>query len=183
MIESEIKLPIRDLTHAQQQLSEMSAAVKKPRHFEDNLLFDTPERSLRSARKLLRVRIVAGRGILTFKEQANTSSGIKVREETESDVSNPEQLIEILKRLGFEIVFRYQKYRTILEIPGVPLHFCVDETPIGNYFELEGEPDQIHEYAKRLGYSPSDYITASYSGVYLRWCNEKGVKPGDMIFT
>jgi Adenylate cyclase, class 2 (thermophilic) len=183
MKESEIKLPIRDLSAAQRQISELSAVVRKHRHFEDNLLFDTPERSVRAQRRLLRVRIVNGAGLLTFKEQADLSTGIKVREEIETEVSSPKELIEVLHRLGFEVFFRYQKYRTIFEIPGVPLHFCLDETPIGNYFELEGEPDQIHLYAERLGYTPQDYITASYAGVYLSWCKQNGRQPGDMIFS
>jgi adenylate cyclase class 2 len=183
MKETEIKLPIPDLSAAQQRLSKLSAVIRKPRHFEDNLLFDTPGRMLRAGRKLLRVRIVNGVGVLTFKGQPDTFSGIKVREEIETDVSNPDDLIEVLRRLDFEVVFRYQKYRTIFEIPGVPLHFCLDETPIGNYLELEGEPAQIHVYAERLGYTPQDYITASYAGVYLRWCKENGAQPGDMIFS
>jgi adenylate cyclase class 2 len=183
MKESEIKLPIGDLSSARRHLSEFSATIRKDRHFEDNFLFDTRKRSLRAQRKLLRVRIVNGTGLLTFKEQADISTGIKVREEIETDVSSPQNLIEVLRKLGFEIVFRYQKYRTIFDIPEVPLHFCLDETPIGNYFELEGEPEQIHHYAERLGYKPHDYITASYAAVYLKWCKENDVQPGDMIFS
>jgi len=182
MKESEIKLLIRDLSDARQRLSELSAIVQKDRHFEDNLLFDTPERSLRASRKLLRVRILNDGGLFTFKEQADASSGIKVREEIETEVSSPKELIDVLCRLGFEVAFRYQKYRTIFQIPGVPLHFCLDETPIGNYFELEGEPEQIRRYAERLGYKPQDYITSSYAGVYFNWCKEHDVEPVNMIF-
>lgn len=182
MNENEIKLLVPDLPGAKRRLSELHAVEKKSRHFEENFLFDTPERSLRASGKLLRVRIVNGAGILTFKGQPDVSTGIKVREEIETDVSDPQVLIEVLRRTGFEVFFRYQKYRTIFEIPGVSLHFCLDETPVGNYFELEGEPDQIHRYAEQLGYTPKDYVTASYAGVYQKWCKEKGIQPGDMIF-
>jgi hypothetical protein len=36
--------------------------------------------------------------------------------------------------------------------------------------------------ARTLGFAEADYITASYSGLYLQDCARRGVPPGDMVF-
>jgi adenylate cyclase, class 2 len=57
-----------------------------------------------------------------------------------------------------------------------------DETPIGNFVELEGPPRWINEVAQQLGYARTDYITASYGTLYRRWCEGREEEPGDLIF-
>jgi adenylate cyclase class 2 len=57
-----------------------------------------------------------------------------------------------------------------------------DETPIGNYLELEGPQRWIDEVARQLGYSRRDYITESYAALYLKKCQVEGKTPGNMIF-
>ena len=64
------------------------------------------------------------------------------------------------------------------ELPQV----AYDETPIGNYLELEGPEKWIDEVATRLGYSRQDYITSSYLALYFQKCREEGKKPGNMVF-
>jgi adenylate cyclase class 2 len=182
MTEQEIKLPVADLEEARLKLAGTGAIENEPRHFEDNYLLDTSEQTLRKTKTALRVRMVADKGILTFKGQPDTSAGIKSREEIECELTEPDNLLKIFSRLGFAPVFRYQKYRTVYGIQGVPLQICLDETPIGNYFELEGEPEQIHEYARRLGYRPADYVTQSYAALYFEWAAEKKVQPSEMVF-
>ena len=182
MTEQEIKLPVPDLEQAGQKLARLGAIENKARHFEDNYLLDTSEQTLQKNKTALRVRMVANKAILTFKGQPDTSAGIKSREEIECELSQPDHLLRIFSRIGFAPVFRYQKYRTVYEIRGVSLQFCLDETPIGNYLELEGEPDEIHKYARQLGYSPADYITLSYAALYFQWTAEKNVQPSEMVF-
>ena len=58
----------------------------------------------------------------------------------------------------------------------------LDETPIGMFMELEGTPTWIDRTARKLGFGQPDYITASYGRLYLDWCREHGVKPGNMVF-
>ena len=58
----------------------------------------------------------------------------------------------------------------------------LDETPIGDFLELEGPPRWIARAARALGRSPADYITASYGSLYLQHCQAKGVKPSHMVF-
>jgi len=57
-----------------------------------------------------------------------------------------------------------------------------DETPIGNFLELEGPQRWIDEVARQLGYARRDYITDSYAALYRKKCLEEGAKPGNMIF-
>lgn len=188
--EIEIKLPFDDIDDAKQQVVSLGGEIDRERHFEENLVFDTESGDLRKQGVLLRLRIVGARpgvpapatATLTFKGKVDLSGGVRNREEIESTIQEPEHLIRIFSNLGYYPIFRYQKYRTVYHIPNVPLEFCVDETPIGNYVELEGEIDAIHDYASKLGFRKDQYVTESYGGLYLNWCEQNGFKPTNMIF-
>ncbi|MCI0414794.1 class IV adenylate cyclase [bacterium] len=190
MHETEIKLPITDLHQANNKVRKLNASILKERHLEDNFLFDRQERFLANERMLLRLRIMASpeppfkewKAILTFKGVPEVSDGVKKREEIESEIMNSNNLKEILFRLGFEITFRYQKYRTVYRLENADLDICIDETPIGNFFELEGEILRIHEFATKLGYNRDDYITQSYATLYYRWCQKTGNQEPYMVF-
>ncbi len=136
------------------------------------------------------------RVILTYKgpSEAATAAGralgrrYKVREELEVAVANPESLAQILEALGLRGWFRYEKHRTSFELPRMlgwanGLHVVVDETPIGDFLELEGPPEAIDRAAQLLGYAPADYITKSYLALYLEQCRRQGVQPSHMLFS
>jgi len=86
--------------------------------------------------------------------------------------------------LGFKPVFRYEKYRREFA-QGNNSHGVVtlDETPIGDFLELEGPGDWIDETASRLGFSPENYSLESYGRLYQNYCERKGVKAQNMVFT
>jgi adenylate cyclase class 2 len=178
--ETEIKLPFSDLQAAERALQTLPVRLKKEKHFEENLVLDRVNRTLRNEGKLLRVRIVNAKGILTYKGKLSIKDAVRSREEIECEFQQPQNLLKILEALGYTISFRYQKYRTLFEVEG--LEICLDETPIGIFFELEGEIPKIHEYASKLGFDRSQYITDSYSALYFRWCKEKQIEPSHMIF-
>jgi adenylate cyclase, class 2 len=58
----------------------------------------------------------------------------------------------------------------------------LDETPVGNFLELEGTPRWIGRTAKLLGFSQADYITGSYGYLHMLYCREHGLKLKDMLF-
>jgi adenylate cyclase class 2 len=58
----------------------------------------------------------------------------------------------------------------------------LDETPIGIFLELEGNPGWIDRTAATLGFSERDYIVESYGRLYLEWCKRRRCKPKDMVF-
>ena len=179
--ETEIKLPVKDIASAKRMLSRAGFRVYKRRVFEDNTVFDTPRLTLRKSATLLRLRQVGAKAILTFKGRPIQSKH-KSREELEVEVSDAETMRTIAERLGFQPVFRYQKFRTEYKQPSRAGVATLDETPIGVYLELEGDPGWIDRTAALLGYSENAYIVSSYGSLYLDWCKKNRVKPKNMIW-
>ena len=157
------------------------SAVSRRRIFEANTVFDTTRRRLRQSSRLLRIRTAGRIATVTYKG-APTIARHKSREELETTISDPAALTAIVQRLGFRPVFRYEKYRTEFRRPRSAGSAVLDETPIGVYLEFEGTGNWIDRTARLLGFTESDYITASYGRLYLNWCAKKRRKPGDMIF-
>jgi adenylate cyclase class 2 len=58
----------------------------------------------------------------------------------------------------------------------------VDETPIGNYAELEGSADWIDRAAARLCIDPAQYITLSYGRLFDLWRDEHHSPAQDLTF-
>jgi adenylate cyclase class 2 len=173
--EVEIKLRVADVSAVRAALARAGAVLARERHFEDNVLFDDRQGSLRSAGTVLRLRTTPHGGVLTFKGPREDSDGMKSREERESAVDDPGALRVILKRLGYRPVFRYQKYRETWRHREQEVE--VDETPIGAFLEIEGDPEGIHAVAAELGYGRADYVTDSYVALFFA-----GGGKGDMVF-
>ena len=195
--EVEIKLPCEDLaclTEAGLELEQVES-----RHFEDNWIYKLPDGKLRKG-QYLRIRYVgngdgAGKrheGVLTYKGKSRRESaaskgkgkGKKVREELETSIGQPNKVVKIFKRLGLERSFRYQKYRSVYRVSlddGRSLLAMFDETPIGNFLELEGDPAVIESVARKLGYRVKDYITDSYVELQIARCASRGVALTDMM--
>jgi adenylate cyclase class 2 len=109
----------------------------------------------------------------------------KSRPELETSVGSLESMQQILERLGYQPVFRYEKFRaefrdTTEDHSGGVL--TIDETPIGNFLELEGAAEWIDRKASQLGFTPQDYILESYGKLYLGHCERRGVQPTHMTF-
>ena len=88
-----------------------------------------------------------------------------MREEIEVEVADFAKMEKILMGVGFKIYFVYEKYREVFKSKGVRV--MLDETPIGNFLEIEGEPAAIDAMAADLGFSPGDYISDSYQRLFL----------------
>jgi adenylate cyclase class 2 len=91
---------------------------------------------------------------------------------------------QILDHLGFDRTFRYEKYRTEFRASqDEAAVVTLDETPIGDFIELEGTADWIDPMATQLGFSSADYILKSYGTLYQDYCAEHGIAPGNMVFS
>jgi adenylate cyclase class 2 len=184
-LEIEVKLEIRNLQRLRRDLLEMGCKETVPRSLERNWTWDFPGQPLRQQGKLLRVRQFAGHCLLTFKGVAEQSRHFKIREERETAVEDPETLSIILERLGLEVFFRYEKYRTSysLRLRGKrrSVDLSVDETPIGNYLEIEGTEPDIHRVAEKLGFEEGAFIKESYLGLFVKSRLRKGQQ--DMVFS
>jgi adenylate cyclase class 2 len=106
----------------------------------------------------------------------------KSRPETEVGVADFERCDHLLRDLGYVLVFRYEKYRTELQNEAKLGTVTLDETPIGDFLELEGPSDWIDRTARDLGFSTSDYITSSYITLYMEFCKNRQVQPSFMTF-
>jgi adenylate cyclase, class 2 len=179
-IETEIKIRIEDPEGFCRRLDALHPDILTARHFEDNYVFDFSEQSLRSRQCLLRVRLAAGKCFLTFKGPPRREGIFKTREELETRVEDAATILQILEKIGMQIGFRYQKYRREFSLRGVLV--AVDETPIGDYVEIEGPEDGIRDLASRIGIAESQFLRQSYYALYLEHCRNKGVVPQFMIF-
>ena len=82
-----------------------------------------------------------------------------------SHLEKGEQMDAILRALGFNPTFRYEKFRA--EWSDGTGHVVLDKTPIGNYGEIEGPPRWINHTAQALGISRKNYITGTYASMFL----------------
>lgn len=167
--EIEIKLKVSNPRKMKRLLRELGFRLSRPRLLERNALFDFRDHRLERAGCALRLRTTGGQNILTFKGTANLSKGYKSRQEIETIITNAPALRRILKQLQLREAFRYSKYRTTYTPPGKPgASLVYDETPVGNYIELEGPRRWIDRVALQLGYTREDYLTTSYVALYRR---------------
>lgn len=178
-IEREIKLPLSGVSSLPDKLIRLGFSLHAPRVHEANTIFDTAGRDLGGRGQLIRLRCVGERAILTYKGPGQ-SSRYKSREEIELDVSGAGPMREILDRLGYRPVFFYEKFRT--EYSRDQGILTIDETPIGNFVELEGVEEWIDLTAAELGYAESDYILLSYASLYLDYRQQHREAPSDMTF-
>jgi adenylate cyclase class 2 len=175
-VETEVKLRLADRAAAVRRLRELGATLARPRHLEDNVLYDYPDGRLRAAGRTLRLRRTGeGGGLLTCKGPVQGASLVKARQEAELLVSDPEAMEAILLALGVVPCFRYEKQRETWSWGDAEI--AVDETPLGAFLEVEAPPGRIEEVARALGFSPADFITASYPELHA--ASGRG---GDMTF-
>jgi adenylate cyclase class 2 len=183
-LEIEVKLACDDLGRLTRAGFDLH--LHKPRHFEDNWLLDDDRQTLFSAGAALRIRSVEGRGWLTFKgvAQETAASPLKVREEIETAVGDPEKLVALFERLGYHRAFRYQKYRTTYAIrfDEATLEVAFDETPMGNFIEIEGDEQRVLGILERAGFTAADSIRESYPELQANRCLARGVPLEDLVF-
>jgi len=177
-VEREIKLRVPSAEDARARVLALGATLRRGRRLQRDVIVDTADRALVAGGCALRVRDDDGQGWLTFKG-AVVPGPLRVREEIETSAASAERLLAILAALGYTPVFRYEKFREELAVPGALI--AIDETPIGTFLEIEGEAAAIHDYAGRLGFAAADYITASYRSLWVA-AGGGAARAGDMTF-
>src|SRR5215813_8535337 len=184
--ETEVKLRFNNLDAFAR--ARIALDMETARHFEDNWLLDSSDYHLGKRAAILRVRSAAGRGSITYKEKAEDdapASQFKKRIEIETAIDDPESAVAIYERLGYRKWFRYQKYRTVYRatLPdGSTLRVMFDETPRGEFVELEGEEEIIARAVELLGVTPAEYVLESYLAIQAEQCLRQGKPLEDMVF-
>jgi len=177
--EIEIKFRVADLADLARRLRGAGFRVVTKRTREMNTLYDLPGEVLRSRRELLRLRHYSSEWTLTHKAGKKTGRHSS-REELETSVGDGKQMDLILRALGYAPSFRYEKFRA--EWTDGKGQVVVDETPIGDFCEIEGAPRWIDATAKKLGVNAADYITKNYASLFLDWKARTKSSAGEMTF-
>jgi adenylate cyclase class 2 len=107
----------------------------------------------------------------------------KVRREIEFSVPDSRAFHEVLTALRLAPAFYYEKIRATYRLERIRgMEITLDETPVGAFLELEGNPAGIDRTRRALGYRAEDAILLSYGAIYAAWCHEQGVTARDMVF-
>jgi len=178
--ETEIKLRVKRPSLLKTRLRDAGATLLKRRHFEDNIVFDYRDGRIRRSGSLLRLRLADGEATLTFKGRSRILKSTKARLELETQVSDWKTALKILTCLGLRCAFRYEKFRTIFHKDATLI--SLDETPIGDYIEIEGRPEAVRRLARQLGYQREDFITSTYVDLFNRYKAENRISTRNMIF-
>ena len=162
-LEIEVKFHLRDIANLQRDIA-ATGAVSRGRFFETNYRFDDSNDSLLKNASLLRLRH-DDCARLTFKAKPRqTDTRFKTYQEYEVIVSDFETMTRILERLGFRRRQVYEKWRETFVLDNTFL--CIDTMPFGNFFEIEGTPEAITQFAARLGFDWELRILANYLEIF-----------------
>jgi len=182
-VETEIKFRVENVDELVARLRAAGFQNQTPRAFESNILYDTPDRTMRARTEILRIRNYAGKWTVTHKRLPDVGPGEdahKHRIETETEVADGSALAEVFQSIGLVASFRYEKWRS--EWADGEGHCVIDETPIGDFAELEGSPEWIDRTAARLGVDRSSYMTLSYGRLFDLWKAERRSNANDLTF-
>jgi adenylate cyclase, class 2 len=178
-VEVEIKFRVADARALARKLRAAGFRIVTKRTHEMNTLYDLPGETLRGRQQLLRLRKYGSEWKLTHKAKKKTGRHSS-REELETGVQDGKKMDLILRALGYEPTFRYEKFRA--EWSDGKGQVVVDQTPIGDFCEIEGLPRWIDATAKKLGVNRADYITKNYAGLFADWVRGTGSCAADMTF-
>ena len=177
--EVEIKFRVGDMRALARKLRAAGFRKKTARTHELNTLYDLPGGVLRKRKELLRLRKYGSEWKLTHKSQGK-SGRHSSRVELETSVGDGKKMDLILRALGYRPSFVYEKFRA--EWTDGKGNVVVDETPIGNFCEIEGASRWIDATAKKLGGGRADYITKNYATLFAEWKKETGARAEEMTF-
>lgn len=177
--EIEIKLRVGNVRALAGKLRAVGFRLVTGRTHEVNTLYDLPGEVLRKRKELLRVRQYGSEWTLTHKSRGRIGRHSS-RVELETCVSDGRKMDAILRALGYGPSFRYEKFRAEwTDGKGIVV---VDETPIGDFCEIEGAPRWIDATAKRLGVRREEYIMKNYATLFSDWKRETRSKATEMTF-
>ena len=179
MKEVEIKFRVADIAALQKKLRKAGFKSKTRCTREVNTLYDLPDGTLRRRGELLRIRKYGETWTVTHKSKGKAGRH-KSRTEIETPVENGERLAQIFQALGFVPTFRYEKLRAEWACEGGQV--VIDETPIGNFAEIEGAARWIDLTAKALGVKPTEYLVKSYAELFGEWKRENGSGATEMTW-
>ncbi len=184
--EVEAKCAVEDIRAVEARVQTMGTLVV-PWEFEANVLWDFPHAPLGKAGRLLRLRHSAAGAFLTYKEPVpGARAGIKTMAETETSVADPTAMSCILDRLGLAPVWRYEKFRSVWQVPTASglAGVCLDVVPCGQFVEVEAEAAVIAEVFSALHLTWGPEASRTYRDLFVDDLAARGLPPGAaMVFS
>ena len=171
-VEKKYRVKAEDAERLRARLSEVGAEARGE-EFEENTLYAGP--NMERGGRVLRLRRVGERAVLTFKERIPTESAVKHHHEHETRVEDPRALASILEALGYRPSLVYEKRRETWRLNGVEV--VIDELPFGLFVEIEGEESLIQETELLLHLSGAEAEHATYPQLARR----HGANNGEMV--
>jgi adenylate cyclase, class 2 len=177
--EIEIKFHVGSVRALVRKLRKAGFRKQTPRTHEMNTLYDLPGEVLRERKELLRLRKYKSEWKLTHKSKGKVGRHSS-RQELETKIGDGTKMDLILRALGYAPSFRYEKFRA--EWTDGKGQVVVDETPIGNFCEIEGPSRWIDATAKKLGVTRKQYIMKNYATLFREWAHLTANKAEEMTF-
>lgn len=191
--EIEAKFLLRHLAQIRKQILAAGGLQISPRVLERNLRFDKPDGTLSASHQVLRLRQDV-RTVLTYKH----SHSIEEREEIEIEVEDFNATQALLEKLGYIVIFMYEKYREVFSLD--PVLIMLDDLPFGAFVEIEGPfIEDIQQATKALDLdweqrSPQDYLGLFGSlsdrlqlpfrdATFANFAESPSIQPSDLCLT
>ena len=180
--EIEAKFPVNDLSGFIAKLKYLGAELVLDDSYEHNILLDTPEKELLKSSARLRLRDENGKFILTYKQTRKKENNISYRDEIETSVDDIENARLIFERLGYEVTFEYEKYRSTYRLQDGLI--MLDRTPLGSFIEIEaaGE-DEIRLIVQKIDLDWDLRTDKSYVQLFEEWASKTGNSGRKMLFS
>jgi len=165
-VEAKIRLPGAAAAALRDRLAAVGATFD--RHLvESNTYYDTPEGSLKTADRGLRIRVEVNeatgdrRVILTHKGP-QAQGPLKNRLETEATVDDPSAAAELLAALGYHATLTFEKRRARYLLDGCRVE--IDQVPfLGTFVEIEATAaDDVERVRAHLSLADQPLIRDSY---------------------
>lgn len=164
-LEIEVKYYVCEHAEIRAALLQLGAQ-SSGRAFENNLRFENEALHLTRNSAMLRLRQTQGRNIVTVKQRVEheASRVCKVFNEYETEVADFDTARKIFAVLGYLPFQSYEKFRETLTLPDAK--FCLDETPYGNFVEIEADAAIIKQYTNKLALNWDQRIILSYLDIF-----------------
>jgi len=162
-IEKKFRLTTDQRRQLPERLRKIGATLGSD-EFEENKLYGGA--ALEAGSRILRLRRVGERAILTFKERLPGAASIKHQREDETEVADAKAMEAILDGLGFTPALIYEKRRQTWLFGSVEI--VLDELPFGLFMEIEGSESEINEVERSLGMEGLEAEDSTYPQLTLK---------------
>ncbi len=156
----EIEVKIMEVSHKDLEPKLISLGAEKI--FDDELyaiFFDTEDSKIRNSNETFRLRKEGSKAFMTHKKKIPSES-VKIREETEIEVSDFDNARKLIISLGFKEFASIRKRRVSYKLADIRFEFdtFLDEYDfVPEFLEIEVEDiNEIYKYVELLGFSKED---------------------------